>query len=70
MSKLPKDSYKKSKLEEHKNKMLLKKRQRQRVYEILSRGQYIPANLGVNHPDYNMSMKDHLIEKEKRNQGN
>jgi hypothetical protein len=29
--------------------------------------EYVPANLGRNHPDYGMSMKDHEAEKAARN---
>jgi hypothetical protein len=47
--------------------MGVKKNLRAARYEAQKYNQvYTPANLGVNHPDYGMSMKEHLAEKEAR----
>lgn len=51
----------------HRIKMESKKRVRAYQYEKQKYDPvYISANLGVNHPDYGMSMRDHMLEKAKR----
>lgn len=53
--------------EEHRLKMEAKRKRRASIYEREKHDDYVPANLGVNHPDYGMSMKDHEAEKVARN---
>lgn len=50
----------------HVEKMQMKRIRRMNQYHRLKHDSYIPANLGRNHPDYGMSLADHLIEKAKR----
>jgi hypothetical protein len=51
----------------HKVKMGVKKNMRAHAYKRDGNADpYIPANLGRNHPDYGMSMKDHETEKAAR----
>lgn len=50
----------------HVEKMQMKRIRRMNQYNNQSTPSYIPANLGRNHPDYGMSLADHLIEKAKR----
>ena len=47
--------------------MEAKRKRRASIYEREKHDDYVPANLGVNHPDYGMSMKDHEAEKIARN---
>jgi hypothetical protein len=50
----------------HKDRMLYKKERTRRLYEM-NKPVHVEANLGQNHPDYGMSMEEHLAEKAKRN---
>lgn len=53
--------------EAHKVKMQVKKNVREHNYKRDgNEAIYTPANLGRSHPDYGMSMKDHLAEKQAR----
>lgn len=54
--------------DKHKVKMQTKKAVREHKYNALRHSpEYIAANLGRNHPDYGMSMKEHEAEKALRN---
>lgn len=54
--------------DEHKVKMGVKKNLRAQAYQRNHNpNEYVRANLGRNHPDYGMSMKDHEAEKAARN---
>lgn len=52
----------------HSERMELKKARRARLYEMNTQSSvHVAANLGRKHPDYGMSMEEHLAEKAKRN---
>lgn len=53
--------------EAHDVKMGVKRNLRAHAYtRNHNPNEYVPANLGRNHPDYGMSMKDHETEKAAR----
>lgn len=66
MVKPAKESTKEQKALAHKIKMGAKKIVRERMYNRFSHNEYVEANLGVNHPDYGMSEKEHMIAKRER----
>ena len=65
---LPKESSKYDRETNHIVRMRTKEALREHRYNAQKdEPSYIPANLGKNHPDWGMSMKDHIVEKELRN---
>lgn len=65
---MPSTSTKTERAIKHKVRVEVKKAMRARRYNMQKNNPvYIPANLSRKHPDYGMSMQDHLMEKEARN---
>jgi hypothetical protein len=48
---------------DHKKEIEDRVRERHRLTTLMQRPQYVPANLSRNHPDYGMSMEEHLEAK-------
>jgi hypothetical protein len=63
---LPSTATKQERREAHLIKMAAKKILRERMYASNKTIEYVPANLGVDHPDYGMNWAEHSAEKDNR----